>query len=304
MAVYPIAAGQPDMSGNYLPTMYAARLLVVFYLGTCLSQISNTDYEGQVSNQGEKVVIRILPAMDIKDHVAGQALEYQNPAPSTVELLLDKGKYWAFNVDDVMRRQSDIAYVDKWAADGAQRLTISIENGVFGDIYDDVHASNAGASAGVVSDLNLGVAGTPLSITAANIITAIVNCGTVLDEQSAPQEGRWMVLPPWVCGLIKQSDLKDASLAGDTTSVLRNGRLGMIDRFTIYMNNNLTRVSSDSATYCLFGHKSGLTFASQMVKQEELKNPNAFGDIVRGLQVYGYKVVKPEALGALYVAAG
>ena len=105
-----------------------------------------------------------------------------------------------------------------------------------------------------------------------------------------------------MAGLIKKSDIKDASLAGDGTSIMRNGRLGMIDRFTLYMSNLLTS-TSDSGHTCfsmLFGTKHALTFASQLVENENLMNPWGFGRLYRGLQVFGYEVIKPEALGVLY----
>jgi len=109
-----------------------------------------------------------------------------------------------------------------------------------------------------------------------------------------------MVLPPRICGLIKKSDLKDASLAGDAKSVIRSGVLGMIDRFMILNSNLLSYVSNDTAYKCLFGVKDGATFATQMTASKVQDNPNGFGMLHRALNVYGYKVVKPEALGVLY----
>ena len=105
-----------------------------------------------------------------------------------------------------------------------------------------------------------------------------------------------MVIPAKMAGLIKQSDLKDASITGDGSTPLRNGRLGMIDRFTIYVSHNLPKSGSEFTIFS--GHKVALTFASQMTNMETLRSETTFGDIIRGLQVYGYKVVKPEALTA------
>jgi len=101
--------------------------------------------------------------------------------------------------------------------------------------------------------------------------------------------------------------LQDASLAGDGTSILRNGRIGSIDRFTIYMSNNLSKSTDGGAqvTNMIFGHMSGLTFASQLTKNEgPMRSEFTFGDKYRGLQVYGYKVVKKEAMGHFYAKKG
>ena len=124
--------------------------------------------------------------------------------------------------------------------------------------------------------------------------------GSVLDEQDVPENGRYLILPPTLIGLIKQSDLKDASLAGDGTSILRNGRVGMIDRFTIYLSNLLSTFTGgggEAATNVIFGQRHALTFASQLIKNENLRAERTFGELFRGLQVYGFKVIKPEALG-------
>jgi len=124
--------------------------------------------------------------------------------------------------------------------------------------------------------------------------------GTVLDEANAPESDRFIVIPAKLANLIKKSELRDASLSGDSTSVLRNGRLGTIDRFTIYVSHNL--YVSGGEYSIIAGHKMGFTFASQMTEMETIRSERAFGNVVRGLQVYGYKVVKPEALSTAVIS--
>jgi len=119
--------------------------------------------------------------------------------------------------------------------------------------------------------------------------------GSVLDEQNVPTSDRWVVLPIWAINLLLLSDLKDASLTGDPVSTIRNGKVGKIADFTVY-KSNLLNVISGSKTNIIAGHKSALTFASQLLNSETLRAESTFGTLVRGLQVYGYKVVKPEAL--------
>ena len=108
-----------------------------------------------------------------------------------------------------------------------------------------------------------------------------------------------MVIPAKMAGMIKQSDLKDASITGDGNTPLRNGRLGMIDRFTLYVSHNLNKNGSEFSV--IAGHNMGFTFASQMTNMETIRSETTFGNIIRGLQVYGYKVVKPEALSTMIV---
>ena len=184
-------------------------------------------------------------------------------------------------------------------------MKINVDTEVLAAVDADAHADNVGAAAGArSSSFDLGATGAWEVVTKSNVLDYIVDTGSVLDEQDVPESDRWMVLPAWMCGMIKKSDLKDASLAGDGTSIMRNGRIGMIDRYTLYMSNLLEVVNDGgtNVTNCLFGHKSAITFAGQFVKSESLPSPTTFGTLYRGLKVYGFKVVKPESLGVLYAA--
>jgi len=287
-----------------------AAVLLWCYDATVLNEIANTDYEGEIKEQGDTVYIRTCPDVTVNDHVAGQVLTYQQLKSAPVTLLIDKGKSWSFVTKVPDGTQTDIKnYIELWSDDASEQMKIAIDNDVLGNIYADVHASNKGAAAGVKTGLyNLGVdGGTSISLTKANVCEYIVDCGTVLDEQSVPSDGRFMVIPPWMANLITKSDLKDASLSGDGTSMLRNGRIGMVGRFTLYLSNLVpytTDGAAANAYHVLFGTKHALTFASQLVENEDLPNPWGFGRLYRGLQVYGYKVVKSSALGDLYCKRG
>ncbi len=171
----------------------------------------------------------------------------------------------------------------------------------------DIASGNKGATAGAVSSaFNLGTTASPLSVSkdgaggTASVLDLIVDMGTVLDEANCPEAGRFLVIPARMAGLIKKSELKDASLVGDSISVIRNGRLGMVDRFTLYVSHNL-KVDTGGKYNIIAGTKMGLTFASQMTEMETIRSETTFGNIIRGLQVYGYKVVKPEALSQAVV---
>lgn len=292
---------------RFIPELWSSKLNVKFYESTVLSAISNTDYEGEISEYGDKVHIRTVASITIYDYEKGKDLTYDDPDSDSISLTIDKGKHFNFKCDDVDAHQSDLKLMNDWSNDASEQMKIAIDRDVLGDIYGSVHASNTGIAAGKISgDINLGAAGAPLTMTKANILDYIVDCGTVLDEQDVPESGRFLLLPAWACGMIKKSDLKDASLSGDNESIMRNGRMGMIDRFTLYSSNLLayTDETGSNAFHMMAGHKSGLTFASQMTKMETLRNPNRFGDLTRGLNIFGYEVVKPESLVHLYGLKG
>jgi hypothetical protein len=197
-----------------------------------------------------------------------------------IELLIDKAIVYAFKVDDIDRAQSDINIINETTLDASEQMKIQIDTNLLANIYTD--ATSAMAST---------------VITKTNVLEWIVDAGTLLDELNIPVNGRWLIITPWIAGMIKKGDLKDASLAGDMTSVLRNGRLGMIDRFTIYVSNNiaLTGVAATGDHHCLAGTRDFVSFASQYVKTETLRLQDTFGDAIRGLNVYGYKVTHEDS---------
>jgi len=292
---FPVTAGRPNYSGNFIPEIWSGKLIENFYDATVLAAISNTDYEGEIRNMGDTVNIRTTPEITIKTYVKGQTLSVENPDKPKLQLVIDKGEYFACVEDDVDKVQSDINLMDTWSKDASERMKIKIDQRVLTDILPDISADNKGATAGRISNnIDLGTTGSPIAVTKTNVLEYLVDIGTVLDEANCPEGNRFVVIPAKMAGMIKKSDLKDASLTGDSVSILRNGRLGMIDRFTVYMSHNLSVTSGKFSI--IAGHKMGFTFASQMTNMETIRSESTFGNIIRGLQVYGYKVVKPEAL--------
>lgn len=301
---YPSGSSNPSpaYTGIFIPTLWSGKMIEKFYDATVLAAIANTDYAGEITNQGDKVTIRQKPTLTVSNYEAEQELSVQRPSSNVVDLLIDKGKYFAAIVDDVMETQSDLNLLGMWADDASEQMKIAIDNDVLRGIATDVAAVNKGATAGKISgDIDLGTTvTTPITISADNVVDYILDHGLVLDEQNIPETGRWIVIPAWMANFVKKSELRDASLTGDGVSMLRNGRLGMIDRFTLYGSNLLPSGTADglaAGEFNMFaGHSHGLTFASQLTKMETIRSELTFGTIMRGLQVYGYKVTDGTAL--------
>lgn len=303
---YPVIGGNANYTGNFIPEIWSSKLILNFYDATVLAAISNTDYEGEITSYGDKVNIRTTPQITIRPYVKGMQLQVERPDKPKIALNIDQGDYFAAVEDDVDRIQADVNLMDAWSRDASEQMKITIDSKVLTGIIPSISALNQGAGAGRISaNINMGVAGAPLQLTKTNVVDAIIDSGQVLDEANVPETDRFLVIPAWVAAMIKKSDLKDASLTGDSQTPLRNGRIGMIDRYTIYVSHNLNNVidTGNRAFSALGGHKMGLTFASQMTNMESLRAESTFGTLIRGLQVYGYQVVKPEALVRLYIRA-
>lgn len=307
--IYPTgSSGNGLKAAGFIPEIWSGKLIEKFYAATVLAAISNTDYEGEIRNQGDTVKIRTKPTITIKDYRADGLLELERPKGSVVDLTIDKGKYFNTILDDVMEVQSDLQNMSMWADDASEQMKLVIDTEVLTSLYGKANAANRGTTAGKVSgDLNLGATTTPLAVVADNagvgevdVIDVILRLGQALDEQNVPEQGRWLIVPTWFATLIKRSELRQAYLSGDGVSMLRNGRIGMVDRFTIYVSNLLPAgvlaglASGETAIYA--GHSHALTFASQINNVESMRSEMTFGTILRGLQVYGYSVIDNVAL--------
>jgi hypothetical protein len=207
-----------------------------------LAAIANTNYEGLITSKGDKVIIRTKPTITINPYETDQALSVERPTSNIVELLIDKGYYFNTILDDVMEIQADLDLLSMWADDSSEQMKIKIDTEVLASIPAGIAADNVGTAAGRLSgNINLGVTATPLQVVArapgageVEIIDVITRLGQTLDEQNIPENGRWLVIPAWIAALIKRSELRDASLVGDTVSMLRNGRLGMVESATLH----------------------------------------------------------------------
>jgi hypothetical protein len=312
--IYPPGSAGNGLSGSgFIPEIWSGKLVEKFYASTVLAAITNTDYEGEIKNQGDKVHIRTKPTITIKPYSADGSLELERPVGNQVTLNIDHGYYFNEILDDVMEVQSDLNVLSMWADDAAEQMKILIDTEVLLYMLGQAATTNRGTTAGALSQvINLGVSGTPLTLVPANptvgqvdILSCLLRLGQALDEKNIPETGRWVVLPTWAATQLKQSELRQAYLSGDAQSILRNGRLGMVDRFTLYSSNLLpTGVPAglNAGEWVIYaGHAHGTTFASQVTKVETLRSEMTFGTILRGLQVYGRQVVDGTALAQAIV---
>ena len=274
---------------------------------------------------GDKIVINTAPTITVSPYTVGGNLSYQAPTPDVQELVIDKGFYFAFQISDVLEYQAKPNLMDMFAEDASEQMRSKIDSTVLYNTFTQAAAANKGANAGAQSGAyNMGTDASPITLTASNVVQKVLEMASILDEQNVPETDRWLVIDPATRALLFQSELAKVYVTGDSTSPVRNGKIGTIDRFTVYVSNNLPKGAAGTATpwvsgdgaensvtttgtvakrkAIIAGHKSALTFASQITKMETVRNQNDFGDYIRSLNVFGYKVVKPEAM-ALMIAA-
>jgi hypothetical protein len=309
----------PSYSGTFIPSVWSSKLNVKFYAATTFGDVSNTNWEGDIKSMGDKVIINNIPSITINPYSVGTALTYEVPAPSTIELQVDKGYYFGVNVSDVLEYQAQPNLMDMFTTDAANQMKIQVDRECLLSVVTGADAANVGATAGKISaSYNFGTDLAPLALTggsAGNILQTITAMASALDEQNVPESDRFLILTPVERNMLMSSNLAQAQFMGDATSIVRNGKIGRIDRFDVYVSNLLPAaaaakdyfggaLASALKRHAMYaGHKSAWTFASQINKVESIPNPADFGQLVRGLVIYGRKVVKPEGF-VLVQAAG
>lgn len=324
MAVFPTTGDfttNPEYSGGFIPQLWSGKLNAKFFASTMMTEISNTDWEGEIKNQGDTIRIRTAPSITIRDYGgAGSTLTSEVPAPIYLDMQIDKGKYFSVQVNDVMAHQADMDLMNMFTDDAAKQLKINIENDCFFQwfVTEGANAANSGATAGALSgSYNLGTDTAPIDeATPKNVLDTILRMSATLDEQNVPEDNRWLILSPYDRQLLMQTEIAQAYFTGDQSSTIRTGKIGMLDRFTVYVSNLLPKgedgkalvpglsatssggalASAKKRRQMVAGTKHACAFASQISKTEPLRNQTDFGDLVRGLSVFGRKVVKDEAL--------
>ena len=323
-AIFPVQSPfntTPDYSGSFIPQLWSNKLNAKFFANTMMTEIANTSWEGEIKNQGDSIRIRTAPSITINDYAgAGSTLSSEVPVPIFQDLQINKGKYFSVQVNDVLAHQADMDLMNMFTDDAAKQLKIAIENECFFEwfVTQGTVAANKGAAAGAISaSYGLGTDTAPVNqATSGELLKMILRMSAALDEQNVPEEGRWLIMSPHDRHILMQSDIAQAYFTGDQSSIVRTGKIGMLDRFTVYVSNLLPKGTTSKATVAgltatsagatlsnakprrmmVAGTSAAVSFASQITKTEPLRNQTDFGDIVRGLSVYGRKVVKPEAL--------
>lgn len=293
-------------SGNFTPQIFSQKVQKFFRRASVVEDITNTDYAGEIENFGDTVKIIKEPVITVADYARGTAVSTQDLADDQLTLVVDQGSYFAFKIDDIEERQSHVNFEALATSSGAYALKKSYDFNVLKYIYDNASTSAA----------NTGTDGSPLTgTTTVNTLADIISAAkSVLDINDVPEENRWLVAPPKFFQQLRKADgkLMDQSVMADgSNSQIRNGLV--TDRplfgFNLYTTNSIVAGGTGSAAnqtfgtasgstehIFLYGHMSAVATANHIAKTELIRDPDSFADIVRGLHVYGRKVLRSEAV--------
>jgi len=312
-----VSAGYGNLpSGNFQAEIYSQKVLKFFRRASVVEDITNTDYAGEIENFGDTVRIMKEPTVSISAYTRGAVVTPQDLADDEIQLTVDQAQAFAFKVDDIEERQSHVNFEALATSSGAFSLKRNYDKNVLQTMIDG--AGIKGASGSVETDSNLGTSGTPHTMAGSDAgdeaVHIIALMARHLDQADVPEENRWFVAPPRFYETLYKAGAKiaEANITGDAQSPMRNGMLTAqkVMGFTLYKSNAL-RQSADATTttdmvslsgvatgenVILAGHMSSTATANSIAKTEVIRDPDSFADVVRGLHVYGRKVIRPEGL--------
>lgn len=284
---------------NFKPTIWSANILATLQKSLVFASpiITNRNYEGEVANFGDRVKINQIGDVTISNYVAGTDIAYQGMSDAAQFLDIDQQKYFAINLDDVDAAQVNVDLMSAYSTQAGYSIADTV----------DQYLSGLYASAGITT--NLGSTASPLTVTAADstggnvgILELLRRMMVALNKNNVPKIGRWVVLSPDLAGRLAERNVTLYNVR-QTQEAADNGYIGNFYGFEIFESNNVADVGTavTPKQKILAGTNIAITMAQQIAKIEGVRRENQFADAVRGLYVYGAKVVRPEALACATV---
>lgn len=347
---FPAAAGWGSLpNGNFSSVIYSKKVQLAFRKKTIVGEITNSDYFGEIANQGDTVRILKEPEISVSTYARGTQIQAQDLDDEDFSLVIDKANYFAFKIDDIEDAHSHVdfqslatnraayrladnhdqevlAYLSGYAQANKHEVGSAVNTTVNGtkavptagtdELLSSMKLSRPSfgniTSAGSVGD-SIPVAArlpgaTALPTTYVSPVMLINRMRKLLDKQFVDTEGRWIVIDPDFIEILMDEDSRFHNADFGPNGSLRSGNMPLtISGFKVYVSNNLpsvgtgagtTGTSAQSTNYGVLvaGHRSAIATAEQINKTETYRDPNSFADVVRGMHLYGRKILRPEAI--------
>jgi P22 coat protein - gene protein 5 len=278
------------MALDFIPTVWAARLLVALDKSLVYGQanVCNRDYEGEIRASGNTVKIASIGDVSVDDYTKDTEIgDPQTLTDTEQSLLIDQAKYFNFYVDSVDRAQQNVNVLDE----AMRRASWSLRD------YADAFLATT-MDAAVPGGNKIGSTVTPKVPTKDDAYEYLVDLGTLLDEANAPLDGRFVVVPAWFHGLLLKDERFVKAGTRSSDAALKNGEVGQAAGFSILKSNNVPNTGGEKYKI-IAGHSIATAYVEQIVDVQSYKPEKRFGDAVKGLHVYGAKVVRPTCLAQL-----
>jgi len=290
----------------FLPAVYSKKVLNFFRKASVIEAITNTDYAGELSAFGDSVKIIKEPTITVYQYERGADVTQSKLTDQELTLVVDTANAFKFKVDDIESNMSHVNWREVASSSAAYALKDAFDEGVLATMFSGVSASSPNHILGSDSATDL-AAGTfdgtgnldiGFDSSEHDPIDVLGHMARLLDDSNIPEEGRWFVASPDFYEVLSSTASKLLSVdynAGQGS--IRNGLVtsGKLRGFSMYKSNNIAS-TSNAAGKCIGGHMSSTATAQTITSTEVIRDPDSFGDIVRGLHVYGAKVLQASAL--------
>lgn len=269
---------------TFVPEIWSQELRAAYEKALVFVPLCNRDYEGDIAQAGDTVHINTIGEPTVADYVAGTTeITAEQLATADQTLLINQSKYFAFKVDDVDKRQAAGEMLTKGMQRSAYKMKDTADQYVAG-LYTGAAAGN--------------VIGPVYVDTGDHAYEYLINLGVLLDEANVPDEGRNCVAPPWFFGLLVTSKYATNSAFQAANAAIQSGKIGEIGGFMLHKSNNVQVITGDDYAVMAWV-QDAITFADQINQTEALRMEKEFADMVRGLHLYGAKVVESTGIAVL-----
>ena len=300
------SSGSNFANNNFLPEIYSKKVLNFFRKASVVEAITNTDYAGEISGYGDTVKIINEPEITVYQYERGADVTKTVLTDAETTLIVDTANAFKFIVDDIESQMSHVNFKEVATSSAAYSLRDAFDQGVLAKMFAGVSSSSPDhiiGSDSATADATMSHATNSVDLlgsdgTGVDALDLMARMARLLDDQNVPEEGRYFVAPPSFYEELSQSGSKLLSVdfnAGQGS--IRNGLVssGKLRGFSMYKSNNIASTSNATGKV-LAGHMSAVSSAQTITSTEVIRDPDSFGDIVRGLHVYGAKVLRPKAL--------
>lgn len=272
---------------SFIPEIWSAKMLVALQKSLVYGapDVINRDYEGEIAEQGDTVKINMIGDPTIATYTKNSTvISPENLSSASQSLVIDQSKYFAFEVDDIDKRQM-----------AGDALPEALDRAAY-KLRDTADQFIAALYTGIASAMDLGT----VAITSGDLAYQyLTKLGTKLDEANVPTEGRWCVIPPWYHELLRNNtNFINADKSADGGNALRNGVIGEAAGFTLKKSNNTPLITGDDYAV-MAGTKAVWSYAEQINKVVPYNPESAFSDALKGLHVYGAKLTRPGEIALL-----
>ena len=297
MAFQSVSGNNNVPNGNFSPIIYSQKVQKFFRTASVVEAITNTDYAGEIENFGDTVNIIKEPTITVSAYSRGAVVDTQDIVDDQIQLVVDQANAFSFKVDDIEERHSHVNFESIATSSGAYALKNEYDKNVIAAMVAGVSSSSPdhllGADSGSGQDQDVGFGSSEV-----DPVDTISKHNRLLNAADVPEENRWFLAGP---EFVEQLGQANSKLMSDTTgnaAPLRNGKVlsGKIMNMDVYMTNNFAASSTSNFFKVLGGHMSSTATANHIAKIEVIRHPESFSDVVRGLHVFGRKVLRDNAL--------